>query len=70
MARWNSDFFPHSAHSGEVQKHFGSEQSGHLKMAKSAYPSFMVMPLFSSSLCFEAHWPVSAWTRVVLPWST
>jgi len=36
MARWNSAFLPHSAHSWDVQKHFGSEQSGHLKMAKSA----------------------------------
>jgi len=30
----------------------------------------MVMPRFSSSLWREAQTPVSAWTRVVLPWST
>jgi hypothetical protein len=36
MARWNSALLPHAAHSGEVQKHFGSSQSGHLNIAKSA----------------------------------
>jgi len=40
-----------------------------LLMIASAYPSFIVIPLLSSSECVSAHLPDNFWRSVVLPWS-
>src|SRR5512139_3990460 len=55
---------------GFVEKFFGASHFGHLYIGRSAYPSLIVMPRFSSSLCLEAQTPVKDWTSVVFPWST